>query len=84
MIQMSWTEPDPLAEAAAKTLGEELRQDHKRTSGYPGLSVYVNYAVGNEALEEVYGEHKLPRLLKLKAEWDPENVFRYHHPLVRE
>ncbi|KAH8168844.1 FAD binding domain-containing protein [Sarocladium implicatum] len=79
----AWTEPDPTMEDKVKVLGGQIRDEFTATNGYPGRSVYVNYAVGDETLEEIYGS-ALPRLLELKKRWDPENVFCYHHPLVRE
>lgn len=35
---------------------------------------YVNFAHGDEPLEEIYGD-SLPRLQELKHKWDPENRF---------
>ena len=81
---MAWNGVDAETEAKATVVGEELRRDLAKSGGYQPLSVYVNYAVGHKSLEELYGKEKLPRLLQLKKKWDPENVFRYHHPLVRE
>ncbi|KAH7312657.1 hypothetical protein B0I35DRAFT_356287 [Stachybotrys elegans] len=72
---------DTVTEAAAHQLGREIREDYAATSGYGHLAVYVNTAQGDETLEEIYGAHKLPRLAGLKAEWDPDNVFRFHHAL---
>ncbi|KAI0398686.1 hypothetical protein F4802DRAFT_592432 [Xylaria palmicola] len=69
-----------LAEAA-NNMGREIRSDFVATSGYQDLAVYVNYAYGDESLEQIYGERKLPRLAALKAKWDPENVFAYNNPL---
>lgn len=43
--------------------------------------VYLNY-IGNEGQDRVdaaFGAAKLARLRALKAEWDPENVFRHNH-----
>ncbi len=43
--------------------------------------VYLNY-IGNEGQERVdaaFGATKLARLRALKAEWDPQNVFRHNH-----
>jgi FAD/FMN-containing dehydrogenase len=43
--------------------------------------VYLNY-IGNEGQDRVdaaFGATKLARLRALKAEWDPDNVFRHNH-----
>ena len=71
---------DPAAEAGNQ-LGRELRNSWAATSGYPELSVYVNYAHGDETLEQRYGRDKLPRLASLKKTWDPSNVFAYNNAL---
>ncbi|KAI0882108.1 FAD-binding domain-containing protein [Annulohypoxylon maeteangense] len=81
---MAWTEPGNPVEESANALARELRLDIVATSGYPDLSVYVNYAYGDETLEQIYGKDKLPRLAKLKKEWDPDSVFKYHHVLPTE
>lgn len=74
---------DPAAEAGDR-LGRELRDSWASTSGYPELSVYVNYAHGDEKLSQRYGRDKLPRLAALKKEWDPHNVFAYNNALPTE
>ena len=71
---------DRTAEAGDR-LGRELRASWAATSGYPDLSVYVNYAHGDETLPQRYGRAKLPRLTALKKTWDPDNVFAYHNAL---
>ncbi|KAI0102717.1 hypothetical protein GGR51DRAFT_526744 [Nemania sp. FL0031] len=65
----------------ADDMGREIQEDFVATSGYPDLSVYVNYAHGDESLEQIYGARKLPRLSALKKQWDPDNVFAYNNPL---
>jgi hypothetical protein len=35
---------------------------------------YINFAHGDESLEEIYGD-SLSRLRELKHHWDPENRF---------
>jgi len=36
---------------------------------------YVNFAIGDEKVEEIYGDKKrLARLRALKAKWDPEGI----------
>ncbi|KAI1459593.1 FAD-binding domain-containing protein [Annulohypoxylon moriforme] len=84
MFSMAWAQPGNPVEEPANAFARELRQDIVTTSGYPDLSVYVNYAHGDETLEQIYGKDKLPRLARLKKEWDPDNVFRYHHVLPTE
>ncbi|KAI1142783.1 FAD-binding domain-containing protein [Hypoxylon sp. FL0543] len=84
MFQMSWPELGGPIEEPVNALARELRQDIAATSGYPELTVYVNYAHGDETLEQIYGKSKLPELVRLKKAWDPDNVFRYHHALPTE
>jgi hypothetical protein len=45
---------------------------------------YVNYAIGSESLQEMYGweEWRLRKLESLKREWDPRNAFSWYNPLV--
>ncbi|KAI2471392.1 FAD-binding domain-containing protein [Annulohypoxylon bovei var. microspora] len=81
---MSWPQRGNPVEEPAIAVARELRQDIVTTSGYPDRSVYVNYAHGDETLEQIYGKDKLPRLARLKKEWDPDNVFKYHHALPTE
>ncbi|KAI3331320.1 FAD-binding domain-containing protein [Ustulina deusta] len=66
---------------AASKLGPEIRSDISRTSGYPGLTVYLNYAHGDEPIESIYGREKLPRLANMKRRWDPDNVFSFQHAI---
>ncbi|KAK4098875.1 FAD-binding domain-containing protein [Parathielavia hyrcaniae] len=46
---------------------------------------YVNYALGNESLQAMYGYEpwRLPKLQALKRKYDPENRFRFFAPIVR-
>ena len=81
MIQFRWGAVGDAVETAANELGRELRSDFVATSGYDDLTVYVNYAWGTESLESIYGVNKLPRLARLKARYDPNNIFRFYHAL---
>lgn len=74
---------DPAAEAG-NSLARTLRDSWAATTGYPELSVYVNYARGDEKLRQRYGSRKLPRLAALKKKWDPRNVFAYNNVLPME
>jgi hypothetical protein len=60
----------------------EIRSDVAATSGYPDLSVYVNFANGDETPEQIYSLDNLSRLRALKETWDPNNVFRYYNSFV--
>jgi len=62
-------------------LAHTLRRTWDEASGYPEHSIYVNYAHGDETVEQVYRADKLPRLAALKKKWDPSNVFRFNNPL---
>ncbi|HEY0508093.1 MAG TPA: FAD-binding oxidoreductase [Blastococcus sp.] len=46
----------------------------------PGDDVYVNFEadLDHQRVRASYGEEKYRRLAALKAEWDPENVFRHN------
>ncbi|KAI1771739.1 hypothetical protein F4818DRAFT_428910 [Hypoxylon cercidicola] len=68
-------------ESAEVALGREVRADNVATSGYPELTTFINYAHGDERLERIYGENKLPRLAALKKTWDPNSVFSFNNGL---
>ncbi|KAK7946574.1 uncharacterized protein PG986_010895 [Apiospora aurea] len=79
---MIWSKGASAATAkAASALGHELREDLRATDGYPEPSVFVNYARGDEKLEEIYGRQNLPRLAKLKKQWDPHGFFSFNNAL---
>jgi len=73
------------ATAATKATGaklmHELRDSWVKTSGYPELSMYINYAHGDEKIWQIYGRDKLPRLAALKKKWDPKNAFSFNNGL---
>ncbi|KAF5589168.1 hypothetical protein FPANT_6383 [Fusarium pseudoanthophilum] len=66
---------------ALARFGEEIRRDVAATSGYPEITTFVNYAHGDETLEQIYGKDKLPRLTALKKIWDPKEVFSFNNGL---
>ncbi|KAI0012236.1 hypothetical protein F4779DRAFT_81728 [Xylariaceae sp. FL0662B] len=81
MFQFSFAEEGSPTEVAGNVLGKELRKEFAAASGYPDLTVNVNYAHGDEAPEQIYSKNKLPRLVALKQRYDPANIFCYCHPL---
>ncbi|OJJ83639.1 FAD-binding oxidoreductase [Aspergillus glaucus CBS 516.65] len=69
---------------AGEQTGQALRDSWVRTSGYENHTIYVNYARGDETLEQKYGASKLPRLAALKKKYDPDNVFGWNNALPTE
>ncbi len=74
-------EGDTATDEVSRALGLEIREDFVPYTGYPELSVFVNYARGDETLEQIYGRDKLPRLAALKKKWDPKGVFSFNNAL---
>jgi hypothetical protein len=70
----SWTDP-----AEDESRLEAGRLLWKRVSELGGRGVYVNNlgSEGQARVREAYGSAKYERLSKIKARFDPENVF--HH-----
>ena len=70
-------------EKAAK-LGNDLRQILYEGSGRSELHTYVNYAYGDESLQNMYGyeEWRQERLLSLKNKYDPDRKFSFYSPIA--
>jgi hypothetical protein len=77
---------DKKLDAKAEVFGKALRQMLADGSAEQNLSTYVNYAYGDESLEELYGfdAWRLEKLRKLKGLYDPENRFRFYAPIPPE
>ncbi|KAL6831869.1 hypothetical protein V8C40DRAFT_273301 [Trichoderma camerunense] len=80
-VNFAYVAGDEATARASNKLGEELRNQLAVTSGYSEKAVFVNYARGEESIENIYGKRKLPRLAQLKKKYDPSNLFAYNHPL---
>ncbi|KAK2603631.1 hypothetical protein QQS21_004212 [Conoideocrella luteorostrata] len=80
-VNFSWSTGDSRMRDAANRLGQTMRADFARTTGYDKPFVFVNYARGDEPIENVYRKDKLPRLVGLKNKYDPDNIFAYYHPI---
>lgn len=46
-------------------------------SGFHDFQVYVNYAHGDEGPVPPYTKRNLPRLRRLKDQWDPQDLFAF-------
>jgi hypothetical protein len=68
----------------AERLGESLRQTLHKASGKKELHTYVNYAFGNEEVENWYGfeRWRQDRLLALKNKYDPHRKFSFYAPIA--
>ncbi|KAF1846587.1 FAD-binding domain-containing protein [Cucurbitaria berberidis CBS 394.84] len=67
---------DPVVE----TFGSRVNDLWKRSSGYEKQRTYINFAHGDEPLEQVYGD-SLCRLSQLKGKWDPLGRFNQWFPI---
>ncbi|KAL7622063.1 hypothetical protein AAE478_007564 [Parahypoxylon ruwenzoriense] len=77
--------PNATVDPIADVFGRKLQAHLLEGSDDPAhLRAYVNYAHGDESLQEMYGWEKwrLEKLRKLKAQWDPKNRMRYYAPIV--
>ncbi|KAL4950916.1 hypothetical protein BDW69DRAFT_201853 [Aspergillus filifer] len=78
--------PDSSIDEDAIGIGRDLQQLF--VEGQPGLEQhrYVNYAFGDEPLEQMYGYEpwRLERLRAAKAMYDPDNAFRFYNPIIRD
>lgn len=60
---------------------ENAREELNATSGNTQLSVYVNYAHGDEGAEAWYSSRKFSQLKTLKKKWDPKGLFNFTNPV---
>lgn len=75
-----WKGDDQEVRKRALSEGEKIREDMRGKGA--SKHTYVNYAVGWEDLEDLYGGGlRLERLRKLKEEWDPEGRFGFYIPI---
>lgn len=69
-------------DTGAWKIGTEIRDVLLEASGEP-LRAYVNYARGDESVEDVYGVEpwRLEKLRRLKKEFDPQGRFNFYAPI---
>lgn len=78
-----WGYKDPAYTSEIKAATREIREVLVEGSGSDQLFAYVNYADGDETLEEVYGHEpwRLQKLRSLKKKYDPAGVFNFYVPI---
>lgn len=69
-------------DAEASRYGNRMRDAIAKAAGQK-LNAYVNYAAGDETLEEMYGHEtwRLEKLMRLKKEYDPKGRFGFYNPI---
>ncbi|KAL6230189.1 hypothetical protein BDW75DRAFT_223377 [Aspergillus navahoensis] len=72
---------DPKWEKVVYDFLVESRDHFTKTSGFEHLTLYNNYAQGDEGPEIWYTPRKLPKLVELKRKWDPNEVFSFYNPV---
>jgi len=60
---------------------QQSRAAFQKTSGFDHLSVYVNFAHGDEGVDVWYTPRKMNNLTSLKRTWDPHQLFSWYDPV---
>lgn len=66
---------------AVNQFTKAARAQLQKTSGFDELSVYVNFAHGDEGVEAWYTPRKMANLTQLKRKWDPLELFGWSNPV---
>ena len=76
--------PDANLDRPAIKAGNDMREILREGSGSSQLHAYVNYAHGDETLEQMYGYEpwRVARLRALKKQYDPTGKFNFYAPIV--
>ena len=76
-------QPNASLDASASEFGRLSRDILWAGSGRSKHQAYLNYAHGDETLEELYGHEpwRLQKLRRLKEEYDPEGRFNFYAPI---
>lgn len=73
--------PNATLDNMANDFLRDARTALAATSGFDELSVYVNFAHGDEGPRAWYTREKLDRLTSLKRRWDPMELFSFYQPV---
>jgi FAD/FMN-containing dehydrogenase len=66
-----------------KEYGRKIRDIIFEGSGLKRLPIYVNYAYGDETMEQMYGEAwRVEKLRALKKKYDPHGRFNFYNPIL--
>ncbi|KAL5333401.1 FAD-binding domain-containing protein [Aspergillus crustosus] len=79
--QLESTYTNSNKDAIVDELWQSIRHSLSRTNGFGDLSVYVNFAHGDEGPVAWYSERKLERLSALKRKWDPNQLFSFYNAI---
>ncbi|KAJ2968409.1 hypothetical protein NUW58_g10226 [Xylaria curta] len=66
---------DAALDSEVYAMSRAVRSDLHATSGFSQPHVYLNYDFGDEGVAAQYGPSKLPKLRRLKKQWDRRNLF---------
>lgn len=75
--------PNAKLDSIAIQFGKDVRQILHEADGSAELHAYVNYAHGDETLQQIYGyeDWRQERLKSLKMEYDPFGKFSFYAPI---
>jgi hypothetical protein len=78
-----WEGTDPKTTADGYAYGEKIRSSFFAGVGKAKKHTYVNYAIGTESFEQMYGyeDWRVKKLKSLKKTLDPKNRFGYYNPI---
>ncbi|KAM5349276.1 hypothetical protein ACJ41O_005783 [Fusarium nematophilum] len=81
---ITYSPAGPELDKKAADLGVGLRQILHEASGKKEMGVYVNYAFGDEAPKQWYGDEawRQKKLRALKRKYDPEGKFSFFGPVA--
>ncbi|KAL8638635.1 MAG: hypothetical protein Q9228_004227 [Teloschistes exilis] len=87
-LLVSWTmiyTPSSALDALVPQYGHQARALFDAGEPQRPLNAYVNYAYGDETVEQMYGYEpwRVQKLKSLKKRYDPQNRFRFYNPIVR-
>lgn len=80
-FEHSYDSANTTLDTAVNTFVQNARDNFQKTSGFEHLSVYVNFAHGDEGVEAWYSDRKMERLSELKGLWDPNQLFSWYNPI---